>query len=246
MNMTETEKILWNKIASFKFDDDDSSFTFTQRLSRENGWTISYTQNVIEEYRKFLFLCCISKNGVTPSDQVDQAWHLHLTYTKSYWTALCKNVLEKEIHHNPTKGGKAEGEKFDDYYTGTLQLYKEKFGTIPPGSIWPGNNKRFSDINFQRVNLKEHWLIRRPVFKRANLILVFVIAVALFCIQAQSNTIGWVVGIAIVIGIFIYTMFKGGGNSKNGGCSTSGCGHSGCGHSGCSGCGGSGCGGGGD
>src|SRR6185436_16480072 len=103
--MTINEKELWDKISSFKIDDDGSSFRFSKRLARENGWTISYSGNVIEEYKKFIFLCCISKTGVTPSDQVDQAWHLHLTFTKSYWVDLCKNIISKEIHHNPTKGG---------------------------------------------------------------------------------------------------------------------------------------------
>jgi hypothetical protein len=35
----------------------------------------------------------ISTHIVTPSEQVDQVWHLHLTYTRSYWDEFCPNVL---------------------------------------------------------------------------------------------------------------------------------------------------------
>ena len=32
----------------------------------------------IEEYRKFVFLALVAGHQITPSDQVDQVWHLHL------------------------------------------------------------------------------------------------------------------------------------------------------------------------
>ncbi|MEE1898493.1 hypothetical protein V1389_09110 [Flavobacterium rakeshii] len=101
--MTAPQKELWDKISNFRLDDPDASFTFSARLARENGWTKEYTNSVIEEYRKFIFVCCVSKSSVTPSDPVNQVWHLHLTYTKSYWIDFCKNTLQREIHHKPTK-----------------------------------------------------------------------------------------------------------------------------------------------
>ncbi|MUV03051.1 hypothetical protein GN157_04950 [Flavobacterium rakeshii] len=101
--MTAPQKELWDKISNFRLDDPDASFTFSARLARENGWTKEYTNSVIEEYRKFIFLCCVSKSSATPSDPVNQVWHLHLTYTKSYWINFCKSTLQREIHHNPTK-----------------------------------------------------------------------------------------------------------------------------------------------
>src|SRR5687767_6908346 len=115
--MLPEEHALWDRIRHFQLDDPSIAFPFSKRLARENGWSFDYTLRVIEEYRKFLFLCCVSEKGVTPSDPVDQAWHLHLTYTRSYWVDLCRNTLQKEIHHHPTKGGPAEAQKFDGLYT---------------------------------------------------------------------------------------------------------------------------------
>ena len=151
--MTEHEKLLWQRINNFQLDEPGLAFKFSDRLARENGWTIVYAKRVIEECKKFIFLCCVSDHGVTPSDPVDQAWHLHLTFTRSYWIDLCKETLQKDIHHNPTKGGMHEAQKFDVYYTSSQQLYLEKFRTTPPPNIWQDNDTRFSDINFKRVNV---------------------------------------------------------------------------------------------
>lgn len=244
--MTVDENILWKKISTFNLDDESSSFKFSTRLARENGWTLSYSKAVIEEYKKFIFLCCIHKTGTTPSDQVDQVWHLHLTYTKSYWIDLCRNTLSKEIHHNPAKGGQKEGEKFDDYYTETIKLYKDKFKAEPPKNIWPDNDTRFSDINFQRVNLKKNWVIRRPSFRKSNISIFIILILSLFFIQSQSSdSSGAIFGLVVVLSIITWNVFKNKGGGNGSGCSTGGCGdgHSGCGGdsgcgSGCSGCGG--------
>lgn len=243
--MTTTESILWNRIQQFRFDDPDTSFTFSERLARENGWTKTYTQRVIEEYKKFIFLCCVSDTGVTPSDPVDQAWHLHLTFTKSYWTDLCKNTLEKEIHHNPTKGGQNEAAKFDDFYSGTKAVYISLFQEEPPADIWQPNHIRFTDINFQRVNLKDYWLIKKPgrLLKKL-LVIATLIVIGLLSIHAvnMSKTLIIALVVVAVLGV-IWMEFK---DDKKGG-RNSGCGGSGCsggnhhGHSGCSGCSGSGC-----
>ena len=88
----------------------------TQRLARDNGWTFEFAERVVEEYRRFAFLAKTAGHPVTPSDEVDQMWHLHLTYTRSYWDDFCGRVLEAPLHHDPTQGGRAEGEKFDDWY----------------------------------------------------------------------------------------------------------------------------------
>ncbi|NIG52062.1 hypothetical protein [Chitinophaga sp. Cy-1792] len=159
--MTNAEDELWNKLQAFQFDEPDTSFTFVKRLARDNYWNDEFARRVLEEYRRFLFLCITSNSGVTPSDQVDQAWHLHLSYTDNYWNKLCRETLQKELHHNPTKGGTEENDKYADYYDLTLQQYEAKFGTLPPPDIWPKGDERFSDIDFVRINRRHFRLARR-------------------------------------------------------------------------------------
>lgn len=160
--MTEEQRPLWLKVRVFELDDPESAFPFSSRLARENGWTLEYTLRTIEEYKKFMFLICVAGHPLTPSDQVDQVWHLHLLYTYSYWKEFCGAVLKREVHHGPTKGGKHEGEKFNDWYTKTLDTYTAIFSELPPADIWPANERRFSEINYQRINLDKNWIIKKP------------------------------------------------------------------------------------
>lgn len=160
MNVNQLK--LWNQIKSFELDDPDSSLSFTDRLARENGWTIEFSIRAILEYKKFIFLLTISNHPLTPSDQVDQVWHLHLLYTQSYWEDFCENLLNRKIHHGPTKGGAKENEKFTNWYEKTKNLYLETFKKQPPTDIWPTSEIRFSEIEFERVNLKRNWIIKKP------------------------------------------------------------------------------------
>lgn len=227
--MNAAELSLWTKINDFQLDVPGDEFTFSARVARENGWSKKYTQRVIQEYKKFIYLCCFSEQGVTPSDPVDQVWHLHLTCTKSYWIDFCQNTLGKEIHHNPTKGGVKEARKFSNYYEHLKEIYRYHFENDPPLDIWQPANIRFSDINFQRVNLKRYWLIKKPsrfIFSLLTLILIGITAT--ISIQAEGAqyylTIGFIVVGLIIFFVNRYRAIRNGpkrknGKKKDGGCS---------------------------
>lgn len=201
--MNPTELNLWTKINDFQLDVPGTEFTFSDRVARENGWSKEYTKRVILEYKKFIYLCCVSEQGVTPSDPVDQIWHLHLTYTKSYWIDFCQNTLGKEIHHNPTKGGAKEAKKFNNYYEHLKDIYRYHFDNDPPSDIWQPADIRFSDINFQRVNLKRYWLVKKPSrFFLSVFTLVLIGVIALLSIQADGYQIYLTVGIIVVGGTY--------------------------------------------
>lgn len=105
-----------------------------------------YADRVIVEYKRFLFLAVTCSHVVCPSEQVDQAWHLHLTYTRSYWERIrVFRVLGRSLHHSPTKGGRAELTKFVDLYNQTLDSYVAAFGQAPPEDIWSPTEQRFGD-----------------------------------------------------------------------------------------------------
>jgi uncharacterized protein (TIGR04222 family) len=100
---------------------------------------------------------------VTPSDQVDQAWHLHLLYTESYWDGLCRGVLGRPLHHGPTRGGVREAAKFHDWYGRTLDSYRRLFGSEPPADIWPPAAERFGrDRHFAQVDFRAHRVLPHP------------------------------------------------------------------------------------
>lgn len=164
--MNKENKELWNRIKAFEIDDPNAKLCFSDRIARENSWSLEYSLRAILEYKKFMFLICISKHPLTPSDQVDQVWHLHLIYTESYWTDFCKDTLGKFIQHGPTKGGDKEKIKYSNLYELTKELYELNFKNSPPEDIWPSSKIRFGQINFSRVNLHTNWVIPKPKFIR--------------------------------------------------------------------------------
>ena len=162
LSWTSEHKDLWARIALFEFDDGIVSFPFVARLARDNGWSSEYAGRVNREYRRFTFLAASAGHPVTPSDQVDQAWHLHLLYTRSYWNCFCREVLRAPLHHHPTNGGTEETTKFNAWYAETLASYRLFFGTEPPEDIWPNPATRFGDdIYCMRVNVRRAWVISK-------------------------------------------------------------------------------------
>lgn len=89
--MNTDQKALYKRIQAFSVDHPDSEFPFSQRLAQENGWSIDYTHQAINEYKKFAFSAVVADHPVAPSDPVDQVWHLHLLYTHSYWEEFCSS-----------------------------------------------------------------------------------------------------------------------------------------------------------
>ena len=83
--MTSEQQRLYERIRTFQFDEGPAVFPFAARLARDNGWSAGFAARVVTEYRRFVFLTVAVGHPVSPSDQVDQVWHLHLLYTESYW-----------------------------------------------------------------------------------------------------------------------------------------------------------------
>ena len=116
---------------------EDAALTFAARLARENGWTLAAAERVIGEYKRFCYLAVRAGHPVTPSDAVDQAWHLHLTYSRDYWERFCPQVLGSALHHGPTAGGAEEGQRHFEQYAETLKSYERLFGESAPADLWP-------------------------------------------------------------------------------------------------------------
>lgn len=263
----KTNPELWEKINSFSLDNPEASFNFTARLARENGWSIDFSKKVVLEYKKFIYLSVISGRPLTPSDEVDQAWHLHLIYSYSYWVEFCKNTLGGfNLHHGPTKGGRSEGEKYSRQYQYTLDLYKEVFGVKPPSDVWPNEKTRFSKVVFKRVSMHDNYVLNKKKVKEYLTfyimlpIVTFLAGMLMSADSIKKNdtdistttlvVIGILIFIFIIRGIIRYSNRKsrGGSSSSSSSSSSSDSGCSimgsffGCGSDSSSGCGSSGCG----
>lgn len=142
--MTAPDDPLWQRLAAYEFGPGDAALSFTARLARENRWSEGHAARVIAEYRRFCWLAVSAGHAVTPCDAVDQAWHLHLAYSRDYWDRFCPDVLQRPLHHGPTAGGAAEAARYHEHYAQTLRSYQAAFGPPPP-DIWSSASLRFGE-----------------------------------------------------------------------------------------------------
>jgi uncharacterized protein (TIGR04222 family) len=163
-NMQDEVRQLIDRVEAYEIDPGDKALGFAERLARENRWSVAYSQRVIREYKRFCILALASGHHVTPSEAVDQVWHLHLTYTRSYWDRFCGETLGRPLHHEPTAGGSSEGAKFHDWYSETLSSYQRLFGEAPPADVWPDPAARFRHAGqWAWINVGHYWLVPRVV-----------------------------------------------------------------------------------
>lgn len=155
---------VWASLSRYIVGPQDAALPFVQRLARENGWAPAQAERVFDEYRRFCFLAVTAGHEVTPSDAVDQAWHLHLTYSRDYWERFCPEVLGRPLHHGPTAGGSAERDRFFEQYALTLKAYEAAFGP-PPADIWPSARQRLlDDPRARRVHPRDALILPRRRF----------------------------------------------------------------------------------
>jgi hypothetical protein len=159
-----TDTALWQAINAYDIDAADAALPFSRRLARDNNWSHSFALAAIADYKRFIYLICTSGTVLTPSEDIDAVWHLHLLYTQDYWDRFCGDTLGRKIHHGPTKGGAMEADTYLTAYQRTLSLYEEVFGPPPP-ALWPDPATRFSPPRLRSVDMSTHIILpKRQVF----------------------------------------------------------------------------------
>lgn len=160
--MTRDQEQILTRVEQFVFDPPGASLTFVKRFAREHKVGEEFASRAADEYLKFMFLCAIGTEELTPSHTVDLVWHLHMTYTENYWMDLCKKTLGKQIHHRPTTGGKANAARYREQYLATLAKYNDVYGYQPPDDIWEPVDVRFRRRSVA-VDQNDYWVIRKPL-----------------------------------------------------------------------------------
>ncbi len=192
---SEQESALWQRLIVHPFENGDA-LDFTARLMREQGWTRDFARRAIDEYRRFCFLSAVSPHALTPSEAVDEVWHLHLIYTQDYWETFCPHILGRPFHHAPTRGGRREQARFHMQYADTLAAYEHYFGPAPT-DIWPDARKRFAmAARWRRVDTRTVFVVRKPALPGIAASLAALIGMSwLVAANAQSmNPLDWTAG----------------------------------------------------
>jgi uncharacterized membrane protein YgcG len=211
---------------------------FEEALAETQGWTIAFAERVTDEYCGFLYLAATAGFEVTPSQAVDEAWHLHLSYPH-YREVLCRRILGRTLEHRPATGEPGEEERHQRQYEDTLELYESVFGKPPPSDIWPRPIAREEEEDSEEAAEQGRRLSRRVAFVS--------LVGSLGALALGAPVIGVALaGAALLFFLLgqpsaIPTRGRGSGGCGGGGCGGSAASSDDCGAS----CGGSSCGGGG-
>jgi hypothetical protein len=157
----DTLRDLWLRISQYDLEG-GQPLDFPRKLARDKGWPADFARAAILEYRRFCFLAIASSTPVTPSEEVDEVWHMHLTDSRDYWGVWCGQVLGRPLHHEPSRGRPEEAGQFREQYAQTLATYEAFFGS-PDVQFWPATHKRFGVRPRYRGFDADNWfLIPRP------------------------------------------------------------------------------------
>lgn len=166
---SDAEAALWARIRAHPFEHPDRALDFTRRLARDRDWSLAFARAAVEAYRQFCFLACTGREPVTPSEEVDEVWHLHLTYSRDYWEVWCGAVLRTALHHEPTSGGPVEDARYAHQYAATLARHEAYFGPPDP-ALWPGTGERFGRRpRYRTVDTRRSLVIPRSILRLPRL-----------------------------------------------------------------------------
>lgn len=133
---TAAQAALWERLRDYDFGGREAMGVFVARVAHACRCAREQALAAIDEYRRFCFLAVHAGLAVTPSRIIDHVWHAHMTDTREYWDRFCTNVLQRPLHHTPSRGGLAEAERHRQQYVQTLVSYQKHFG-VPPAAFWP-------------------------------------------------------------------------------------------------------------
>lgn len=134
---------IWNSIASFPLNEPNLIETFPNRLVKTFNWTAGYTERVMMEYRKFLFLCATSKCRIVPSWPVAMVWETHIHFYPLSWKMLSENLIRKKLAISTI-----DDDSWQDLckpYELTRDAYIDIFVELPPADIWPESENWFNE-----------------------------------------------------------------------------------------------------
>lgn len=190
---TEAQRALWQRLCDYRFDDDDSN-EFLTRVATTCLLALSEARAALDEYRRFCFLAVTVAHAVTPSELVDEVWHTHIVDTRRY-ERFCAEVLQYDLHHVPSRGGRDEDLKHQRQYADTLDSYRRFFG-LPPSRFWPEPRAPRPPSAAAGVALAEPRAPWRPM--RFGMVLVAGLYALLALSASETNPLHWTGGLFLI------------------------------------------------
>jgi len=147
--MTTNNLGLETRIDGCSLDAEDWAFGFAAALARENGWSLSYCERVVEEFRRYAFLADAAYQAWWPFVLEAGVWHTHVDYNAFYWREFSLYVLSVPKHGNRGQSRNKQPANFI-ISQDMVNRYRRVFGAAPPADIWrpiqpPVGDEDFAD-----------------------------------------------------------------------------------------------------
>lgn len=126
-----TDAQLWQRIENAPLPVSPARHEFAETLAHLNDLPMYEAREVVQEYRRFLYLAAASDGRRVPPEPVRKAWELHARSPD--YAAFCTEALGKPLGLDD--GARKFGA--NAAYGRTLAAYARAFGTLPPAAIWP-------------------------------------------------------------------------------------------------------------
>ena len=126
-----TDPHLWDRIRIAPLPASKSRHEFAEALAYQVDLPVFEAREVVQEYRRFLYLAAVTDEHRVPPEPVRQAWAMHARSPE--YTAFCAGAVCKPL------GLDDATRKFGANlaYRRTLEAYEREFGQTPPSAIWP-------------------------------------------------------------------------------------------------------------
>lgn len=100
------------------------------RIATIHNYSEEYAAKLVQEAKRMLYLYSLTKIGVSPSDEIDNAWHEMILFTRFY--KEFSEFIGVFVHHDPTPGQPDGGKS----YQRTLENYRQTFDIEPDSNYW--------------------------------------------------------------------------------------------------------------
>ncbi len=168
--MQHNQSPQWEAIQNFSFDVPNLIQSFPERLAAKGRWTKDFTNQVILEYKKFLFLSTTTNLILVPSLKVDLAWRTHMDYHLTTYNEFCETILGRKPERCEPSSEDGTG-WLSKYYAHTLFQYQTVFNETPNAAIWPASSEWFQAgfnlpfrINHKNIRIKFSWVTSAAFF----------------------------------------------------------------------------------
>jgi len=100
------------------------------RIAKEHDYSVQTAEALLREAKRMLYLSIVIGGAISPSVEIDDAWHEMLMFTRFYREFA--DFIGGFIHHDPTPGPPDGGR----LYAQTKENYEKAFGIKPDPRCW--------------------------------------------------------------------------------------------------------------